>query len=87
LFVCKLGDPCEVGPLSPRHGARPQVADGGDDLQIWKAAANTLNMQSRIADKEWSSSLGVKREANTHSNKYVVMKRYKKPRMDSFCSG
>jgi hypothetical protein len=26
------------------HGmARPQVADGGDDLQFWRAAANILN--------------------------------------------
>jgi hypothetical protein len=23
--------------------ARPQVADGGEDLQIWRIAANTLN--------------------------------------------
>jgi hypothetical protein len=29
-----------------KHGmARPQVADGGDDLQIWRVAANILNMQ------------------------------------------
>jgi len=25
--------------------ARPQVADGGEDLQIWKVAANILNKQ------------------------------------------
>jgi hypothetical protein len=34
-----------VGPLSPWQ-ARPQVADGGDGLQIWTVAANILNMQS-----------------------------------------
>jgi hypothetical protein len=25
--------------------ARPQVADGGDGLQIWRAAVNILNVQ------------------------------------------
>jgi hypothetical protein len=39
--------------------ARPQVADGGDGLQIWRVAANILNKQSQTADKGWSSSLGV----------------------------
>jgi hypothetical protein len=39
--------------------ARPQVADGGNGLQIWRVAANILNKQSRTADKGWSSSLGV----------------------------
>jgi hypothetical protein len=50
------------------HGmARPQLADGGDGLQIWRVAANILNKQSRTADKGWSSSLGVGREANNSS--------------------
>jgi hypothetical protein len=41
------------------HGmARPQVADGGDALQLWMVVANILNKQSRTADKGWSSSLG-----------------------------
>jgi hypothetical protein len=41
------------------HGmARPQVSDGGYDLQIWRVAANILDKQSRTADKGWSSSLG-----------------------------
>jgi hypothetical protein len=26
--------------------ARPQVVDGGDGLQIWRVAANVLNMSS-----------------------------------------
>jgi hypothetical protein len=48
------------------HGlARPQVADGGDGLQIWKVAANILNKQSRTADRGRSSNLGVGRGANT----------------------
>jgi hypothetical protein len=47
------------------HGmVRPQVADGGDGLQIWSVAANVLNKQSRTADRGWSSSLGVGRGAN-----------------------
>jgi hypothetical protein len=51
-----------------QHGkARPQVAEGGDGLQIWREAANILNKQSRTADKEWSSSLGVGRGANKSS--------------------
>jgi hypothetical protein len=42
------------------HGmARPQVADGGEGLQIWRVAANILNKQSRTADKGWPSSVGV----------------------------
>jgi hypothetical protein len=50
------------------HGmARPQVADGGDGLQIWRVAANILTKQSRTADKGWSFSLGVGRGANNSS--------------------
>jgi hypothetical protein len=46
------------------HGmACPQVADGGDSLQIFRVAANILNKQSRT-DKGWSSRLGVGRGAN-----------------------
>jgi hypothetical protein len=42
------------------HGmARPQVADGGDALQLWSEAANILNKHSRTADKGWSSSWGL----------------------------
>jgi hypothetical protein len=44
--------------------ARPQVADEGDVLQVWRVAANILNKQSRTADKRWSSSLGVGRGAS-----------------------
>jgi hypothetical protein len=47
------------------HGmARPQVADWGNGLQIWRVAASILNKQSRTADKGWSSSLGVGRGTN-----------------------
>jgi hypothetical protein len=43
--------------------ARPQVANGGDGLQIWKVAANILNKHSRTTKKGWSSSVGVGRGA------------------------
>jgi hypothetical protein len=51
-----------------RHAmACHRVADGGDGLQIWRVAANVLNKQLRIADKEWPSRLGVGRGANNSS--------------------
>jgi hypothetical protein len=51
------------------HGmARPQVADGGAGLQIWRVAANILHKESRTADKGWSSSLGVGRGDNNSSS-------------------
>jgi hypothetical protein len=47
------------------HGmGRPQVADGGDALQVWRVPANILNKQSRRAEKEWSSSFWVEREVS-----------------------
>ncbi|KAJ4428435.1 hypothetical protein ANN_24472 [Periplaneta americana] len=59
-------DPCIVGPY--HHGmARPQVADRGDGLRIWRVAVNILNKQSWTADKGWSSSLGLGRRANNPS--------------------
>jgi hypothetical protein len=50
--------PCHQGV------ARPQVADGGEGLQIWRVATNILNKQSRTAGKGWPSSLGVGPRAN-----------------------
>jgi hypothetical protein len=35
----------------PDSMARPQVADGGNGLQIWRVSENILNKQSRTADK------------------------------------
>jgi hypothetical protein len=59
---------CHVRWVPCHHGmARPQVPDGGDGLQIWRAAANILNKQSRTADKGWSSSLGFGRGDNNSS--------------------
>jgi hypothetical protein len=47
--------------------ARPQVADGGDSLQVWREAANILNKQSRTAYMGWSSRLVVGRVVNNSS--------------------
>jgi hypothetical protein len=52
------------------HGtARPQVADGKDGLQIWRVAANTLNKQSRTADKGGTSAWGLGVGLSTHRRK------------------
>jgi hypothetical protein len=53
--------PCDHGK------ACPQDAGGEDSLQLWGVAANKLNKQLRSADKEWASSLGVGRGANSLS--------------------
>jgi len=36
--------------------ARPQVADGGDGVQMWRVDVNILN--KRTAAKGWASRLG-----------------------------
>jgi hypothetical protein len=49
------------------HGvARPQVADGGDGLQIWRAAVSILNKSLRTDERGWPSSLGVGRGGYNH---------------------
>jgi hypothetical protein len=46
------------GSLSPRHGV--SLGCGWrNGLRIWRVAANTLNKQSRTAEKGWSSSWGL----------------------------
>jgi hypothetical protein len=62
--------------LLPRLGWR-------NGLQIWRVAANMLNMQSRVADKRWSSSLrGVRVDNNSSPLKINhVMKYCKKHRI------
>jgi hypothetical protein len=68
--------------------ARPQVADGGDALQLWREAANILNKQSRTADKGWSSGLGELGVGLTtpHRKNKLVTKMFTMPRTrtDSF---
>jgi hypothetical protein len=59
--------------------ARPQVADGGK-APIWRIAANISIKQSRTADKEWSSSVGVGRGANNFSPLKRILLRKTKPR-------
>jgi hypothetical protein len=49
--------------------ARPQVADGGGGLQIWRVAAYILNKQVRTADRGCLSSLGLAGEATTSHRK------------------
>jgi hypothetical protein len=68
-YFCRITNIIRMCVWVPYHHgmARPQVADGGDGLQIWRVAANILNKQSRTADKGWSSSLGVGRGANNSS--------------------
>jgi len=34
-------------------------ADGGEDLQVWRVAADVLNMQSRTADKVYPLAWGL----------------------------
>jgi hypothetical protein len=58
------------GPLSQLYGG-PQVADGEDGLQI-RIAVKILNLQSRTADKKWSSFLGVVLTTPRHKNKLVT---------------
>jgi hypothetical protein len=54
------------GSLSPRHGAFSGCG-WRNGLRIWTVSENTLNKQSRAADKGWPSSLGVGRGANNSS--------------------
>jgi hypothetical protein len=52
--------------------ARPQVADGGDGLRIWRVAANILNKQSRTADRGWPSRLGFREGLTNHTVSLLI---------------
>jgi hypothetical protein len=67
--------PCHRGMV------RPQVANAGDGLQIWRVATNILNKQSRTADNGWSSGLGLSMGLTTPHRKRnkLVTKRHKGP--------
>jgi hypothetical protein len=68
IFYFSMPSTSHVRCVPCQHAmARPQVAVGGDGLQIWRVAANILNKQSGRADNGWSSSLGVGRGANKSS--------------------
>jgi hypothetical protein len=60
--------PCHRG-MTP-----PQVADGGDGLQVWRVAANILNKQSGTADKGWSSSVGLQTSHRKTSFSYKMLR-------------
>jgi hypothetical protein len=49
--------------------ARPQVADGGDGLQIWRVAADILNQQLRSADQSRPAAWGLGVDLTTHPKK------------------
>jgi hypothetical protein len=49
--------------------ACPQVANGGERLQIWRVAVNILSKQLQTANKEQSSSLRIGHEANNYHHK------------------
>lgn len=54
-----------VGWLLCHHGmVRPQVADGGDSMQVRRIAENTTHKQLRRADQGWSSSLSLRLGTN-----------------------
>jgi hypothetical protein len=44
LYAHVMRVPCHHGMV------RPQVADGGNGLQIWRVAVNIMNKQSRATD-------------------------------------
>jgi hypothetical protein len=58
-----------------RGMAYPQFVNRGDGLQIWRVAVNILNKQPQIADRRWSSSLGVGRGGKNPHRKNQVMLR------------
>jgi hypothetical protein len=64
--------------LSPQHGASSGCG-WRNGLQLWRLAANILNEQPWTNDKGWSSSLGVGRGGNNHSQKKInVVWKFKK---------
>jgi hypothetical protein len=58
------------GSLPERHGASSGCGCR-NGLQLWRVAANTLNKQSRTANKGWSSSLGLGEVLTTHLKKLL----------------
>jgi hypothetical protein len=57
----------DTGGLCHHSMARPPVADGGDDFQIWRVATNVLSKQARTAVKGYCSSLEAGQGANNSS--------------------
>jgi hypothetical protein len=59
--------PCHSGM------ARAQVAEEGDGLQLWRVAADILNIQSRADDKGWSCSFGAGSGLTTPHHKKISL--------------
>jgi hypothetical protein len=55
--------------------ARPQVADGGDALQVWRVAVNILNRQSRTAYKGGPPAWRLGVRLTTNRKKYTCYER------------
>jgi hypothetical protein len=51
----------------------PEVMNGANGLQIWRVAANLLNMHFKAADKGWFFGLGAIVGNNPHSTKYKLI--------------
>jgi hypothetical protein len=66
LYSANLNCSLISGSLSPRHGASSGCG-WRNGFQMWRVAANTLNKQSRTANKGWTSSFGVGLGANNTS--------------------
>jgi hypothetical protein len=49
LSTTQGDSPCYVDFC--HHGKARRIADGGDGLQIWRVIVNTMNKQSRTAEK------------------------------------
>jgi hypothetical protein len=65
LSTCSQTPSVYVPPFPCHHSiVHPQVADGGDTLQIWWIAVNILDKQSWTVDRGCSSILGVWHGAN-----------------------
>jgi hypothetical protein len=60
------------GSLPPQHGATSGCGYRYS-LQIWRAAANIMNKQSRTADNGWSSSLGLNDMLSTPNHKNLTI--------------
>jgi hypothetical protein len=59
-FFLNMYSPIHVKCVPCQHAmARPQAADGGDGLQIWKVDENIFNKKSLIADKRWPPAWGL----------------------------
>jgi hypothetical protein len=77
FWIKRQDEPTVYVKCVPYHlgKARPQVADGGDGLQIWRAAANILNKQLRTGDKggppAWRLDVGL---TTPHCKKIIYYK-------------